>query len=362
MNSETLYFKNDSSDKVYALQVVPQGSGFVVAFQFGPRNGTLQSGYKTKGPVPKHEAETIFDKVLREKLAGGYMPTKGSKLEAPAKAASAERTPFIAEELTPITDKVELEFLQNSPKHWLQVKLDGHRRQVMKTKDGISGFNKLGEPRDLPADLVRNLEQIPLKSFFMDGELIGNKFYACDLLMEEGENLARQPYKFRYERLCDLINSNGYFQRAKSLVQVVITWTTTEAKKRGLKSLYDNRAEGAVWKLFNSPHCAGRSGPHKKLKFQKTCSCIVLEVGSNGKQSVDVGLYDGKELRYVAACSTIGKTVPKRGDVVEVRYLYGTEDKKLYQPHLERIRDDVRKKDCTIGQLIYKAGVMHASQ
>jgi predicted DNA-binding WGR domain protein len=68
-----LHFQNDSSDKVYNLQLKACGEGrAIVEFQWGKRGTTLNAGTKTKAPVPLDEAEEIYAAVLREKLGKGY--------------------------------------------------------------------------------------------------------------------------------------------------------------------------------------------------------------------------------------------------------------------------------------------------
>lgn len=52
----TLYFRNDTSDKVYQASLQAQGQGYVVDFAFGRRGSTLQTGSKTPTPlVPLHQ-------------------------------------------------------------------------------------------------------------------------------------------------------------------------------------------------------------------------------------------------------------------------------------------------------------------
>lgn len=75
VRSESLYFKEGTSDKEYHIQITqvhPAVSEYLVNFQYGRRGNTLKSGSKTEAPVTLGEAEAIYDLVVREKIAKGY--------------------------------------------------------------------------------------------------------------------------------------------------------------------------------------------------------------------------------------------------------------------------------------------------
>src|SRR5947209_2600830 len=70
----TLYYREGSSDKVYQAAIEEADGGFVVSFAFGRRGTTLQTGTKTQSPVPFEKARSIFDGLIKSKLAKGYTP------------------------------------------------------------------------------------------------------------------------------------------------------------------------------------------------------------------------------------------------------------------------------------------------
>jgi len=74
MNSEqvSLYYTDGSSDKVYLVQLVEKGCGFVVNVQYGRRGGTLQTGTKTLAPVSYDQAKKVYDKLIASKRSKGY--------------------------------------------------------------------------------------------------------------------------------------------------------------------------------------------------------------------------------------------------------------------------------------------------
>jgi bifunctional non-homologous end joining protein LigD len=74
-----LYFREDTSDKEYRLQLLSvSGQGWYVAFQNGRRGSANAGGYKTKDAahtghiVSETQARRKFESVIREKVREGY--------------------------------------------------------------------------------------------------------------------------------------------------------------------------------------------------------------------------------------------------------------------------------------------------
>ena len=51
MEQTTLYYRQGASDKVYQASIEPRGDQYIVAFAYGRRGTTLQTGIKTQTPV-----------------------------------------------------------------------------------------------------------------------------------------------------------------------------------------------------------------------------------------------------------------------------------------------------------------------
>src|ERR1019366_9202004 len=68
----TLSYREGSSDKVYQASIEPQGELFLVNFAYGRRGSTMSTGTKTNSPVDYDAAKSIYDKLVREKMAKGY--------------------------------------------------------------------------------------------------------------------------------------------------------------------------------------------------------------------------------------------------------------------------------------------------
>jgi bifunctional non-homologous end joining protein LigD len=139
-------------------------------------------------------------------------------------------------------------------------------------------------------------------------------------------------------------------------IRTIETWTDTDGKADGLKKLRQANAEGEVFKRVDSPYRAGRpgSGGHQlKLKFVATLSAVVARI--NDKRSVSVSLLDGDDWVYVGDCAIPpNREIPNAGDVVEIRYLYATAGRRIYQPVYLGVRDDILLSECTVGQMKFK--------
>ena len=59
MEQVTLYFRQGSADKVYQASIEQQNGGYLVAYAFGRRGTTLQTGTKTQSPVSYEEAKRV---------------------------------------------------------------------------------------------------------------------------------------------------------------------------------------------------------------------------------------------------------------------------------------------------------------
>lgn len=343
----SLFYQDERSDKEYHLQVEKVKGGYVVNFQFGRRGGTLQTGTKTPAPVALDEAVKIYTRILREKTGKGYQ-AKGAAKAAPSAQAEPDWTDYPAELLEEIP-QAQVPQLLRDPLYWLQEKRDGQRRQIAKHGAKLTGYNRKGTAVPLPAALASEFSQIPLESFVLDGELEGDQFIAFDLL-DGGAITPDTPYSLRFEALTRLLKD-------MKTAQAVATWTGTANKQQAAVHLREIRAEGLVFKLASAPYGGGRNGQHYKHKFVKTCSAKVLRVGDKGKQSVAVGLLDSGKWVDVGTVSTIGKPQTQVGYILEIRYLYATKARRLYQAIYIGKRDDVEPSECTMQQLIYKQGV-----
>lgn len=207
----TLYFQQGTSDKVYQAQIIEQGTGFTVNFQYGRRDSTLTAGTKTAEPVAFEEAEKIFDRLVKEKTAKGYTP--GETGTPYASTADADRVTDLAVQLLNEADEDTLNDLLQDPDFVIQEKKDGKRMLLWFTdhddpEKAVRAVNRrglvCGAPETLTRDFLKAAINEGVKSLIIDGESIGERFYAFDILEYDGNDIRQDPYYLRHRRLASL--------------------------------------------------------------------------------------------------------------------------------------------------------------
>ena len=349
--SITLYFREGSSDKVYQASLQPRGAGFVVNFAFGRRGSTLQTGTKTVRPVDHQAALKVYDKLVREKMAKGYTPGRdGTPYQSTEREATA--TGILPQLLNPI-DKDQAEQLIADDDWWMQEKFDGKRILIRKDRDQVIGINRKGLVVAIPQPIAQHARTIGGQQWLMDGESVGDAYFAFDLLEQDGVDLRKEPYSHRLDVLIAIVIPGG-----KEAIRVRDTATGAAQKQDMLATLRRIKAEGVVFKRHAAPYTPGRpasGGDQLKLKFTATASCIVAKANRT-KRSVAVVLLDGGK-RIAVGNVTVppNQPIPRAGSILEVRYLYAYPGGSLFQPVSLGQRDDIDPKACTLGQLKYKA-------
>ena len=349
MEEITLYYREGSSDKIYQAGITPRDGGYVVHFAYGRRGATLQTGTKTQSPVTLEKARAIYDRLLSEKLGKGYTPGENG---TPYQHTGREQqvTGILPQLLNPIEDREVHRFIYD-PAYCAQEKFDGKRILIRKEDTAIDGINRRGLVCGIPSVLVNEVRQIP-GNCVIDGESVGEVFFAFDILTLHGRDLRSQPYRDRLFALNQVISADfGFLKLADTALDLAEKADLLDKLKR------ENR-EGIVFKNLSAAYVAGRpasGGDNLKLKFHATGSFIVNKV--NAKRSVSLMLFDGPKV-VPAGNVTIppNHAIPAVGAVVEVRYLYAfPESGCIFQPVYLGVRDDITAEECTITQLKYKA-------
>lgn len=341
----TLYYRNGSSDKEYRAWIEGAGDGYVVNFAYGRRGSSLTTGTKTQAPVDRAKAQVIFDRLVGEKQSKGYVASEdGTPYQHSDKVVSG----LLPQLLNPIGED-ELAVLLADP-HWtLQEKFDGKRMMLRVGETGVEAINKLGLVVGVAAPIAAAAATLPAGTV-LDGEVVGERFWAFDLLADGGADLTAQPYRQRHAALVALLYG------ADPTLTAVGSWHDPQDKADQLAALRERNAEGAVFKHLQAPYTAGRpasGGLQRKFKFVATASVRVAAV--NGKRSVAVELLDGQTWAPVGNVTIPpNRDVPAVGDVVEVRYLYAIAGGSLFQPVYLGVRDDIEPGECVVGQLKLK--------
>ena len=335
-----LEYREGSSDKVYRAAIEEAQGGYVVNFAYGRRGATLNTGTKTTSPVPYDEALIIYGKLVRSKTAKGYKPVGNTGAGIGTSVTSRERldTGLRAQLLNPITEDQAEAYLTDD--NWCaQEKYDGRRMLVRKTGDEIVAANRDGLCTGFPTALATQLSGVR-GSFVIDGESVGENFYAFDLLEGAGGDWRQSPYRIRLEALDSQLGSLG------GNIRVAPT-TTGQAKRSFLAELKAAGKEGIVFKDLRAGWQAGRpssGGRALKCKFWASCSCVVAKV--NARRSVELALGDQSVGNVTIPPN---HKMPAAGQVVEIRYLYVVgAGGSLYQPIYLGVRDDVPAEDCTV--------------
>jgi bifunctional non-homologous end joining protein LigD len=346
-----LDFREGTSDKVYRASVEQSADGFVVNFAYGRRGATLTTGTKTEQPVSYAEALDIYEKLVRSKTAKGYKPIGGARPAPGIGSTVTDRqqrdTGLRPQLLNPIDSNDVTSYLTDDG--WCaQEKFDGKRMLLRKAGAEVIAANRDGLSIGYPQAYAGALTNVP-GSFVLDGESVGEVFYAFDLLENEAGDMRHMPYRVR------LIGLQAAFGQVGGCIVVAETVRGAD-KRRFLERLRAAKKEGIVFKDLGAPWSAGRpasGGTALKHKFWASCSCVVLKV--NARRSVELEL-GGRSVGNVTIPPN--REMPAAGQVVEVRYLYVTgSGGSLYQPIYLGVRDDVRIEDCTFERqhIKYKA-------
>lgn len=364
-----LHFMGGGSDKVYHLTLAEEDGEFVVAFAYGRRGSTLNTGTKYKGPL-KHKAVAAFVKVRDEKTGKGYMqtgtngvagfPPLGASGSGPAstplktpKIVSCPLGPCLASPTSEEPDVAAAPYLADDA--WvLQEKFDGERLRVLRAPGAVHylGFNRKGVELPLTPAVQEELQLLAVPNgVLLDGEFVNNVFHAFDcVLLDKDNHKVVEDFRQRRERLTDLLGVRAM----GSPVQVVRTYEGVEAKTRMYQRIKAAIGEGVVFKLADSEYEEARSANWVKVKFVERATCLV--VGHNDVSSVQLGLLDaaGDVIPVGNVTVPTGRAKPDVDSLIEVQYLYAYKGGSLYQPVLIGPRTDINRDECTLEQLKFK--------
>jgi bifunctional non-homologous end joining protein LigD len=381
--------QNGGSDKVYRCQLTQTETGWTVAAQWGRRNSTLTSDVKIKC-APYRVAKKLLDSIVREKIATGYEPNLPEAGERKTEAALIPAIVFKPELLTRITQS-DAKTLASNPHYLFQIKHNGNRLAIHLEHGNIFGYNKLGQRVSLDSKLrdaiLRVCTAAGIETLLIDGEWELTGFCAWDMLECHRQHsvvsdLRCHPYWERL-RLLETI----FQDLPADLAKILHLTTTAESTEAKLALLGNRNLEGVCVKYRNAPYHHGRTGQHKKYKFEPSASFIVGEKpGVKAEEGLRcVALYiidpeaeshsvwqpavgvsqmgidaksDGnpQPVRFVSTLKVPEQyPLPAPGSIVEVRYLYAHRGGRIVQPvYYGKIRDDVRYADCITAQLKFK--------
>jgi bifunctional non-homologous end joining protein LigD len=317
----------------------------------------MQTGTKTRTPVSKEEALKIWEKLIHEKKAKGYHEGEA----APAyteEDGTTKDTGLRAMLLTPASEDDALRFLSD-PQWGAQEKLNGKRIMIRSTQGTVVGANRRGLACSIPQAVASALARVDA---VLDGEMMGARFFAFDLLEDQMVDLRREDYAFRHSKLVERFGPSVFPE-----IQIVPLALRQTEKRALFEALKAKNAEGIVFKMLGGiGYSAGKvenlNQAHAvKVKFYASAECIVTGWNS-GRQSISLGAYDERGVLIPIGNVTVPKKYVHQIEVecvVQVRYLFATLGHQLYQPTLDPSsgsirRDDKKPAECLLAQLKYE--------
>lgn len=376
-----------SSDKVYQVQLVehlqdpcndPYGrTGWLVNFQYGRYGKALVSSTKTQEPVPYYRAKSVYDQLIRAKITKGYKDSKaGTVGYTPAPATAAQhaiaakvQTDFDPQLLNQVTFDEACELYLKYPKDiYLQTKWDGERRGVEVT-DKVVASNRTGF--EVPIQQVVSEACLTLTAqwdftFEFDSEDMGGHLRIFDILQTNNTELRLFGFNTRYRYLAPTrmaIRSLGLEHQLK--VDMPFKPANLGEFTQFIADARAGNEEGVVIRIGDGPYTPGKpnsGGFCFKLKFVEDATVRVASVHPT-KRSIGMELahfgdrnkYGPAEMIMVGNCAIpVNKTIPKKGDIVDVKYLYAHKGGSLYQPIYKGPRTDLDKSAAVTSQLKYK--------
>jgi bifunctional non-homologous end joining protein LigD len=242
--------------------------------------------------------------------------------------------------------------------HWVaQQKLDGDRILIVVRDGKVQALNREGEPRRnrVPRKVLDQFQPFVALpgTWVFDGELMTTgELWLFDLPVAADKVTAQHPYEFRYAVLERFVAAGEW--PSAPCVRLLPVARTTEAKRKLFAELNERGAEGLVFRHLEGLYRQGkRSDMMRKAKFTNTADVIVHEVRAQGRNNCTFRLFDHGALVAAGSCSLEARPDVNPGDVIEVRYLYASNEGLLYQPVMLRIRDDKSPGECTVDQLHY---------
>ncbi len=350
--SKTLYFRDNTSDKVYACEVKAQGDGFIVEVRYGRRGHGMTCSCKTPTPVALALATKVFKQTIAEKERKGY--TQGTDGKAYQGTENAHRVSGLLPQLLNAIDADHAQRLVLNDAWCLQPKHDGVRCLTAIVGASVMGINRKGLTIPLPIEVEQALQALSgLTQAVFDGELVGTVLHMFDILRHDGVDVTQLPLGAR------LVLLDAYVFDGKIIMRSA-THRHARCKRDALSALREARAEGVVLKRLDAPYIAGRpSSGGTALKWKFTASATVRVSRQNiGKRSVGMAMR-GKAGQWIEVGNVAipaNAVMPAEGAVIEVVYLYAFPVSfALFQPVFKATREDQDDSDCAASQLQFKA-------
>lgn len=225
----------------------------------------------------------------------------------------------------------------------LSQKIDGERAVVVSNGEKPLIFNKKGEPKIRHVDFLRETHANLEPGWGFDGEIVDNVFYVFDIIAAPNIEIAKNSLTHRYALLEKLV------ERSPRKMVLVKHYFEMSDKLNAFQDIREAGQEGVVLKESFSPYAASFHTSWLKYQFRSRIDCFVTAV-NHDKNTAEIALFRDNGLENIGEVSN--RVDAKVHDVVEVECLYATEEGKLYQPIVKRVREDKSKLECVYSQLV----------
>ena len=356
--SIALYNTKGSSDKVYQVQLKPEGDGWVVEFQNGRRGGNLRSGRKTTAPVDYASALEVYTKLVESKKDGGYTPDE-SGVAYVGTDKEGRVTGYDPQLLNSVSLERLLELADTG--EWLiQTKHDGERRGISHTPDGAEYSNRKGLRVPVQESVANDVDLLSACHFAplsLDCEDMGDHVIVFDVTDFEGKSIANRSFEERTAALT-LVRSAIL---DSDIMSIKVDMPREAPRGADMIAYLDERRaardEGIVMKRKTSVYAPGRpsrEGDAIKYKFVERAT-VRVQAASKTKRSVSLEVLDNGQWTGVGNCTVpANQDIPKKGALIDVEYLYAYPGGSLFQPVLIGQRSDLEVSAATISQLKMK--------
>ena len=251
----------------------------------------------------------------------------------------------------PMAEDVDPLMYINNPAWMEQQKLDGERLLGEVNDREVTGYNRRGDLMRVPENIAADFDKKAFTGkWVFDGEILGPTYFVFDCVQAQNAITPETPYSDRFQFLTHLM------ERWNPVNVRLVPHATKTNKKAFFDTCLNNNVEGVIFKLG-----AGRYRPGKrtmeslKCKFTTTAEVFITDLNRTGSLGVSTAIiHNGKQVD-AGGCKLPAEAFDfvKVGDVIEVRYLYASQDHKLVQPIWIRPRFDKNAEECTTDQLKY---------
>lgn len=347
-----LFFQNENSDKEYHVHLkAAPAEMWSVEIQYGRRGSALRSVLKTKDPIAYPAAKKAYDKIVAEQLKDGYTPSETGQAyqDTPREKSFTGVLPSLLN----VVDEADFPAIVADPGWMLEEKFDGQRLMLRKA-EACEGINKDGILVAMPSAFEVQLNALSAKQCVIDGEWLGERYAAFDLLELDGVDMRPLGAKERKARLDKLLA--GCDESVFIHVDAAFTTAEKQAMHDHVKA---GGGEGVVAKRVDAPYKVGRpnsGGSQLKRKFVESATMVVSAQHAT-KRSISVATHDDKGAKVERGSVTIPSNhqIPPVGAIVEVVYLYAYPDGSIYQPVYKGPRVDQGLAACLCSQLKFKS-------